>query len=60
MVSVGTALAPREGIEMKHYLLSVVQPAGGEPPAPEVLDGIMAEVGRVQQQMKDALQQVSS
>jgi hypothetical protein len=39
---------------MKHYLLSVVQPVGGEPPAPEVLDGIMADVRRVQDEMKAA------
>lgn len=39
---------------MKHYLLSVVQPADGEPPAPEVLEGIMAEVRRVQDEMKSA------
>jgi hypothetical protein len=39
---------------MKHYLLSVVQPADGVPPAPEVLDGIMAEVRRVQDEMKAA------
>jgi hypothetical protein len=39
---------------MKHYLLSVVQPAGGQPPSPEVLDGIMSEVRRVQDEMKAA------
>ena len=39
---------------MKHYLLSVVQPAGGEPPAPEQLEAIMTEVRRVQDEMKAA------
>ncbi|MER6471192.1 hypothetical protein [Streptomyces collinus] len=29
---------------MKHYLLSVVQPADGQPPAPDVLAGIMRDV----------------
>jgi hypothetical protein len=38
---------------MKQYLLSVYQP-DGEPPPPEILDGIMRDVYAVQQQMKDA------
>jgi len=38
---------------MKQYLLSVYQP-DGDPPPPEVLNGIMRDVYAVQQQMKDA------
>jgi hypothetical protein len=38
---------------MKQYLLSVVQP-DGDPPPPEVLDGIMRNVHAVTQEMKDA------
>ena len=38
---------------MKQYLLSVYQP-DGDPPPPEILDGIMRDVHAVQQQMKDA------
>ena len=38
---------------MKQYLLSVYQP-DGEPPPPEILEGIMRDVYAVQQQMKDA------
>jgi len=38
---------------MKQYLLSVYQP-DGDPPPPEVLDGIMRNVHAVTQEMKDA------
>jgi hypothetical protein len=38
---------------MKAYLLSVYQPEG-EPPAPEVLEKIMADVRAVDQAMRDA------
>jgi hypothetical protein len=38
---------------MKQYLLSVYQPAG-DPPPPEVLDGIMSELGAINQEMKAA------
>jgi hypothetical protein len=38
---------------MKQYLLSVYQP-DGPPPEPEVLDPIMADIGAVEQEMKDA------
>jgi hypothetical protein len=38
---------------MKQYLLSVYQP-DGDPPPPEVLDGIMRNVYSVRQEMKDA------
>ncbi|MFF1837871.1 YciI family protein [Streptomyces sp. NPDC058231] len=39
---------------MKHYLLSVVTPTGGEPPAPEVLDGIMRNVETFHQELQEA------
>lgn len=39
---------------MPQYLLSVMQPEGGEPPTPDELDRIMADVERVGQAMKDA------
>ncbi|MFI5959057.1 YciI family protein [Cryptosporangium sp. NPDC051539] len=39
---------------MAQYLLSVYQPAGGEQPSPETLDGIMQNLGKLQQDMKDA------
>ena len=42
-----------EGEVRKQYLLSVYQP-DGEPPPPEVLDGIMRNVHAVTQEMKDA------
>jgi hypothetical protein len=38
---------------MKQYLLSVYQP-DGPPPEAEVLDPIMADIGAVEQEMKDA------
>ena len=37
---------------MKQYLLSVIQPAGGQPPAPDVLDGIMKNVERYHQELR--------
>lgn len=37
---------------MTQYLLSVMQPEG-EPPAPEVLEGIMRNVGTFHQELKD-------
>ncbi|MFE0516492.1 YciI family protein [Streptomyces sp. NPDC058964] len=39
---------------MKHYLLSVVQPAGGRPPAPDELAGIMRNVEAFNQELRDA------
>ncbi|MFF0291095.1 YciI family protein [Streptomyces sp. NPDC005262] len=39
---------------MKHYLLSVITPADGEPPAPEVLEGIMRNVGIFHQELQEA------
>ncbi|TQS41318.1 YciI family protein [Cryptosporangium phraense] len=39
---------------MAQYLLSVYQPTGGEPPAPEALNVIMVNLGKLQQEMKDA------
>ncbi|MER7812781.1 YciI family protein [Streptomyces sp900116325] len=39
---------------MKHYLLSVVTPADGEPPAPEVLEGIMRNVDVFHQELQEA------
>ncbi|ADD41452.1 YciI family protein [Stackebrandtia nassauensis] len=38
---------------MKHYLLTMYQPQGEIPP-PEVLDPIMAELGELAQEMRDA------
>ena len=38
---------------MKQYLLNVIQP-DGDPPPPEILDGIMRDVHAVNQAMKDA------
>jgi hypothetical protein len=38
---------------MKKYLLNVIEP-DGEPPPPEILDGIMRNVHAVHQAMKDA------
>lgn len=37
---------------MKQYLLSMVQPTGGSVPPPEVLDGVMAEVGRIREELR--------
>ncbi|MFJ3234328.1 YciI family protein [Streptomyces sp. NPDC086787] len=39
---------------MKHYLLSVVQPAGGQPPAPDELAAIMSDVEAFNQELRDA------
>lgn len=39
---------------MPQYLLSVCQPTGGTLPDPETLAGIMANVGKLEQEMKDA------
>jgi hypothetical protein len=38
---------------MPQYLLNVIQP-DGEPPEPEVLEPIMANLGALQQEMQDA------
>jgi hypothetical protein len=38
---------------MKDYLLSIYQP-DGEPPAPEVLEPIMAELGKLTEEMQEA------
>jgi hypothetical protein len=38
---------------MKHYLLSMYQPAG-DPPPPEVLEPIMRDVAVLTQEMRDA------
>jgi hypothetical protein len=38
---------------MRQYLLSIYQP-DGDPPPPEVLDPIMAELGRLNEEMKAA------
>jgi len=38
---------------MKHYLLSVYQP-DGDPPPPEILDGVMRDVRAVRDEMKRA------
>lgn len=39
---------------MPNYLLSVITPTEGEPPTPDQLDAIMAEVGTLEKDMKDA------
>ncbi|MDX2592481.1 MULTISPECIES: YciI family protein [Streptomyces] len=39
---------------MKHYLLSVVQPADGQPPAPDVLAGIMRDVEAFNDELRAA------
>jgi len=39
---------------MKQYLLSVVQPSGGSPPAPDVLQKIMKDVHAVRDEMQKA------
>jgi hypothetical protein len=39
---------------MKRYLLSVVTPAEGTPPAPEVLGAIMERVAAVHEELNDA------
>src|SRR5579872_2384587 len=38
---------------MKHYLLSVIQPEGNPPP-PEILNGIMRDVEAFNQELKQA------
>ena len=38
---------------MKHYLLSIQQP-DGDPPPPEILDPIMAELGKLNEEMRAA------
>jgi len=40
--------------EMKQYLLNVLQPTGGQRPAPEVLQKIMRNVHAVREEMKSA------
>lgn len=39
---------------MPHYLLSVCYPAGAEPPSPERLQTIMADVVTLNEQMREA------
>ncbi|OIJ62525.1 YciI family protein [Streptomyces mangrovisoli] len=39
---------------MTHYLLSVVQPAGGEPPAPDALAAIMRDVEAFNDELRAA------
>ncbi|MEV5875272.1 YciI family protein [Streptomyces sp. NPDC052101] len=39
---------------MKHYLLSVVQPAGGTPPAPDALAAIMRDVEAFNEELRAA------
>jgi hypothetical protein len=39
---------------MKQYLLSVLQPAGGVPPQPDVLQKIMRDVHTLREEMKSA------
>jgi hypothetical protein len=39
---------------MRQYLLSVIEPSTGEPPAPELLARIGAQVARFDQELKDA------
>jgi hypothetical protein len=39
---------------MPQYLLTVVEPTGGEIPAPEVLEQIMKDVDAVDQEMREA------
>src|SRR4051812_49067331 len=39
---------------MKQYLLSVCYPAGGTPPPPEALQGIMRDVSAIQKEMQSA------
>ena len=38
---------------MKHYLLSVVQPAGAQPPAPDELEAIMRDVRAFNDELRD-------
>jgi hypothetical protein len=49
----GAGWSTKEGTEMKHYLLSVMQPEG-TPPPPEVLEGIMRDVEAFNQELRDA------
>ncbi|MFF4660890.1 YciI family protein [Streptomyces sp. NPDC001381] len=39
---------------MTHYLLSVVQPTGGEPPPPDELDEIMRRVAAFNDELREA------
>ncbi|MET8948486.1 YciI family protein [Streptomyces sp. NPDC004542] len=39
---------------MKHYLLSVVQPAGGQPPEPDALAEIMRNVTAFDDELREA------
>jgi hypothetical protein len=39
---------------MKQYLLSVYQPSGGDPPAPEFLEKVMRDVHALRDEMKAA------
>ncbi|MFI2436010.1 YciI family protein [Streptomyces sp. NPDC018693] len=39
---------------MTHYLLSVVQPTGGQPPPPDELAAIMRDVEAFNQELRDA------
>ena len=39
---------------MKHYLLSLIQPAGDEVPPPEVLEPVMRELDALTREMQDA------
>jgi hypothetical protein len=37
---------------MKQYMLSMVTPTGGEPPAPEVLERVMTEIYAIRDELK--------
>ena len=39
---------------MKYYLLAMHQPVGGNEPPPEILDPIMRDLGKVEEEMKAA------
>jgi len=39
---------------MKYYLLAMHQPVGGSEPPPEILDPIMRDLGKVEEEMKAA------
>ena len=39
---------------MQNYLLSIIQPAGGTPPPPEVLEPIMRDIEALRQEMVSA------
>jgi hypothetical protein len=36
---------------MTQYLIGMIQPTGGQVPPPDVLEGIMAEVGRIREEL---------